>query len=86
MPLPNLQSNQVGYYSVTVTNLYGWTVSSNALLSIPGVLFPPLWLGLVCYYPLNGTAIDQLGNGNTGILENGAFYTNGLYAETNLAV
>ena len=86
LPLPNLQSNQLGYYSVTVTNLYGWAVSSNALLSIPGVLPPPLSLGLVCYYPLNGNTIDQLGNGNTGILENGAFYTNGLYAATNSAV
>ena len=37
LTLSNLQSNQVGYYSVTVTNLYGWTISSNALLSIPGV-------------------------------------------------
>ena len=32
--------------------------------------------GLVCFYPLNGTAADSLGNGNTGTLNNGAYYTN----------
>ncbi|MGD0261571.1 MAG: immunoglobulin domain-containing protein [Verrucomicrobiota bacterium] len=66
LPLSNLQSNQVGYYSVTVTNLYGWTTSSNALLSIPGVPLPFQWLGLVAYYPFNANANDATGNGNNG--------------------
>jgi hypothetical protein len=86
LPLSNLQSNQVGYYSVSVTNLYGWAASSNALLSIPGVPPPFLWEGLAAYYPLSGNAADQLGNGNTGVLENGAFYTNGIFGEPNSAI
>lgn len=71
LPLSNLQSNQVGYYSVSVTNLYGWTGSSNALLTIPGVPLPFLWQGLVAYYPFNGNANDASGNGNDGTV-NGA--------------
>jgi uncharacterized delta-60 repeat protein len=66
LPLPNLQSNQVGYYSITVTNLYGWTISSNALLSVPGLPPPFLWEGLLAYYPFNGDANDASGNGNNG--------------------
>lgn len=34
LSLTNLQTNQIGAYSVSVTNLFGGTVSSNALLSI----------------------------------------------------
>ena len=68
LPLSNLQSNQVGYYSVTVTNLYGWATSSNALLSIPGVPLPFYWQGLVAYYPFNGNANDESGNGNDGVV------------------
>ncbi|HWI58079.1 MAG TPA: immunoglobulin domain-containing protein, partial [Bacillota bacterium] len=64
--LPNLQSNQVGYYCVTVTNLFGWTISSNALLSIPGVPLVWQWQGLVAYYRLNGNATDASGNGFDG--------------------
>jgi hypothetical protein len=43
------------------------------------------WLtnGLVCFYPLNGTAADVLGNGNTGTIENGAYYTNGMADQPN---
>lgn len=61
-PLPNLQSNQVGYYSVTITNLYGYAISSNALLSIPGVPIIFMPQGLVAYYPFNGNARDVSGN------------------------
>lgn len=66
LPLPNLQSNQVGFYSVTITNIYGYAISSDALLSIPGV--PPSFLpqGLIAYYPFNGNANDATGNGNDG--------------------
>ena len=42
--------------------------------------------GLVCFYPLNGTAADSLGNGNTGTLNNGAYYTNGIANNPNSAV
>ncbi len=42
--------------------------------------------GLVAYYPFNGNAADQFDRGNTGILENGAFYTNGIDGEPSSAV
>jgi hypothetical protein len=66
LSLSNLQASQAGNYSLTVTNLYGWTVSSNALVSIVGLPPPSLGLGLVAYYPFNGNANDQSGNGNNG--------------------
>ena len=78
LPLPNLQSNQVGYYSVSVTNLYGWAGSSNALLTIPGVPLPFYWQGLVAYYPFNGNANDASGNGNTGVLRARLYVTTAL--------
>jgi hypothetical protein len=42
--------------------------------------------GLMAYYPFNGNANDALGNANSGILYNGAFYTNGISGESNGAV
>ena len=84
LPLSNLQASQVGYYSVTVTNLYGWTASSNALLSIPGVSPPALWHGLVAYYPFNGNANDASGNGNNGTV-NGAVLTQDRLGASNSA-
>jgi uncharacterized delta-60 repeat protein len=62
LPLSNLQTNQVGYYSVAITNFYGWAASSNALLSIPGVPLPWQRQGLVASYPFNGNANDASGN------------------------
>ncbi len=70
LPLSNLQSNQVGYYSVSVTNLYGWSISSNALLTIPGLPLPFQWLGLVAYYPFSGNANDATANTNNGVISN----------------
>jgi hypothetical protein len=84
LPLLNLQSNQVGYYSVTITNPYGWTASSNALLSIPGVALPFQWLGLVAYYPFNGNANDASGNANNGVL-NGPVEDLDRFGTTNAA-
>ena len=84
LPLSNLQASQVGYYSVTITNLYGWTASSNALLSIPGVSPPALWQGLVAYYPFNGNANDASGNGNNGTV-NGAVLTQDRLGASNSA-
>ena len=63
--LPGLQSSQVGYYFVSVTNIYGGTTSSNAALVLSGVPFGA-WQGLMAYYPFNGNANDATGNGNNG--------------------
>ena len=84
LPLSNLQSNQVGYYSVTVTNLCGSAASSNALLSIPGVPLPWQWQGLVAYYPFNGNANDESANGNNGTV-NGAVLTQNRLGASNSA-
>ena len=83
LALPNVQSNQVGYYSVTITNLYGWVVSSNALLSIPGVPLPFQWLGLVAYYPFSGNANDVIGTNNGTPV--GAVLTTDRFGGTNKA-
>ncbi|MDR3459471.1 MAG: immunoglobulin domain-containing protein [Verrucomicrobiae bacterium] len=81
--LPNLQSNQVGYYFVSVTNIYGGTVSSNAALVLAGVPFS-LWQGLVAYYPFNGNANDASGNGYN-LINNGATYGTDMFGNTNAA-
>jgi uncharacterized delta-60 repeat protein len=70
LPLPNLQSNQVGYYSVTITNLFGWAGSSNNFLNIPGIAFPALWQGLVAFYPFSGNAGDASPFTNNGTATN----------------
>lgn len=68
LSLPNLQSNQVGLYSVTVTNLYGWAVSTSAFLTIPGI--NSFDVGLLAYYPFNGNANDATAHNNNGIPTN----------------
>ena len=80
----NLQANQLGYYSATVTNLYGWAASSNALLNVPGMPPPSLWQGLVAYYPFNGNARDASGYGNNGTV-NGAVLTADRLGRSNSA-
>ncbi len=42
--------------------------------------------GLVCYYRLNGNGSDALGKGNTGVLYNGAYYTNGINGQPKASV
>jgi hypothetical protein len=77
LALVNVQSNQAGTYTVTVTNGYGPTTSSNAVLTVlptppcdPG---PP---GLVSWWRAEDNTIDRLG-GNSGTLIGGAGYTAG---------
>ncbi len=84
LALPNLQSNQVGYYAVNITNLYGWTASSNALLSIRGVPFPWQWQGLMAYYPFNGNAHDESGN-DRSLQNNGATLSSDRFGVGNAA-
>lgn len=65
--LSNVQSPNIGYYSVEVTNAAGSVTSSSASLSIEGVPFG-IWQGLAAFYPFNGNAADESGNGNSGTL------------------
>jgi hypothetical protein len=59
----NIVAAQAGSYDLVVSNRYGKTVSSNALLSV--LTIPQnLTNGLVAYYPFNGNANDESGYGN----------------------
>lgn len=81
--LPDLQSYQVGYYFVSVTNLFGGTVSSNAALVLAGIPFG-VGQGLVAYYPFDGNVNDATGNGNNGT-NYGAVLTNDRFGNANSA-
>jgi hypothetical protein len=69
----------------TTKSLFGiFTITASLAMQVQAQLF--LTNGLVAYYPLNGNANDQFDSANSGILENGAFYTNGIAGEPNSAV
>jgi len=60
--LTNVQPGQAGDYLVIVSNALGAVTSSNAVLVV--VPSPPfLTNGLVAYYPFNGNANDESGQG-----------------------
>ena len=64
LTLTNLQSAHMGSYALYAGNLFGWTISSNAVLNLEGL---PPWAslrdGLVAYYPFDGNASDASGGG-----------------------
>jgi hypothetical protein len=67
--LKNVSPAQIGKYTVVVGDASGKTVTSNeASLSITGVN-SGIWSGLVAYYPFNGNANDESGNGNHGTVK-----------------
>ena len=53
------------YYVVTAVNDYGESGDSSEVNATPGTSQPPTE-GLVAYYPFNGNANDESGNGNHG--------------------
>jgi hypothetical protein len=65
--LSNVQTNQAGQYSVTLTNIYGSTNSSAGVLSISPqcVSAAP---GMISWWPAEGDATDPFG-GNNGVVE-----------------
>jgi uncharacterized repeat protein (TIGR01451 family) len=75
--LPNVQADQAGIYAVQVTNLFGSTPSSNALLTVvlPVTNCVTASSALVSWWAAEGNAEDAAGT-NNGVLENGS-YTNG---------
>jgi hypothetical protein len=84
LTVTNLQTNNIGNYAVTITDIYRNTVSSsNALLTLNGV-DSGIWYGLVGYYPFNGNANDASGNGNNGVA-NGATLTTDRFGNANSA-
>jgi hypothetical protein len=61
--IPSSQVTDSGLYAVVVTNLYGSATSSPAKLWVTTNAFD---LALLAYYPFNGNANDETGNGHTG--------------------
>ena len=64
LSLPNVQAKDAGNYSVTITNLYGSVVSSNASLVVnpPSASCVPPPSGLLDWWAGDGSANDTLGN------------------------
>ena len=60
--LTNVQAGQAGNYSVMVTNVAGWVLSSNALLTVTSMPAPA---GLVGWWAAESNALDSVG-GNDG--------------------
>jgi uncharacterized delta-60 repeat protein len=87
LTLSNVQSADVGFYSLTVSNVLSGVASASALLNITGYA-DPTWSGLVAYYPFNGNAND-VASTNNGTIQgvtltadrfnnpNSAYYFNG---------
>jgi alpha-tubulin suppressor-like RCC1 family protein len=77
LTLTNVQLSQAGNYAVLVTNLYGFILSSNAVLMVNlSPLCNPPPSGLVGWWPGEGNANDSVGT-NNGTLVGGATFANG---------
>jgi hypothetical protein len=63
--LANVRPAMIGDYTAVVSNAAGSVTSSVASLTIQGV-DSGIWKGLVAYYPFNGNAKDESGNGKNG--------------------
>ena len=71
LTLSNVQPDQAGNYAVQVTNAYGSTISSNAVLTVnqaPGCATPPA--GLVGWWRAEANALDQAGTNNGTLVGN----------------
>ena len=74
LTLTNVSYSEAGSYSVTVTNTYGATNSSNAVLTVnPPPPCAPVPSGLISWWPGEGNANDVAGL-NNGTLINGASF------------
>ncbi|MGA2177765.1 MAG: immunoglobulin domain-containing protein [Verrucomicrobiota bacterium] len=63
LSLANLVAGQFGNYSLSASNAFGTAISSSAALSPSSYDFLE---GLIAYYPFNGNANDESGNGFDG--------------------
>jgi len=80
LSLPNVQLAQNGYvYSVTVSNLAGFVISSNAILTVtppsPSCTTPPS--GIVAWWPGENNAVDTIGGYNGILSPSGVTFTTG---------
>ncbi|HXF10965.1 MAG TPA: LamG-like jellyroll fold domain-containing protein, partial [Desulfuromonadaceae bacterium] len=73
----NVQLSQAGNYAVTVTNLYGSAVSSNAVLTVNPPSCYSVPAGVAAWWPAEGSAVDIVGT-NNGSPTAGLVYTNGM--------
>ena len=65
LTLTNVQLSQAGNYAVVVSNVYGGTLSSNAVLTVnPILLCAPVPVGLVGWWRAEGNALDSAGTNN----------------------
>jgi hypothetical protein len=81
LQLANVQTNQEGAYSVTVTNIFGPATSSNAVLTVlPTPPCVPAPQGLVSWWRGQDNTIDRI-SGNNGSLEYGTSYGPGKVGE-----
>jgi hypothetical protein len=76
LALSPVNANQAGTYAVAVTNVFGGTVSSNAVLTVnPAVCVAPA-AGLTSWWRADGDATDAVGT-NNGTLEGGVAFAPG---------
>ncbi len=76
-----LSNGTTYYYIVTAVNTDGESASSSEISAMPP---PQLSVGLVAYYPFNGNANDESGNGNNGTVF-GATLTTDCFGNANSA-
>jgi nitrogen fixation protein len=76
LTLTNAQFSDSGSYAVAVTNGYGGTVSSNAVLTVLALSCAPVPPGLNSWWAAEGNALDWLGI-NNGVLQNGVGFSPG---------
>jgi hypothetical protein len=74
LTLPYVQFSQAGVYAVMLTNIYGVTNSSNAVLTVTPCAPAPV--GIVSWWAGEDNALDQVG-GNNGTLVGDATYGSG---------
>jgi len=76
LTLTNVQLSQAGNYAVTMTNLYGSTVSSNAILTVIIPVCAPSVSGIRAWWRGEGDVGDTVGN-STGIAVGGVGFDTG---------
>ena len=82
--LSNLTNNNKYYFRSYATNIIGTSYGEVFSFTTSTPLLPSLSQGLVAYYPFNGSANDESGNSNHGVV-NGAVFTTGKNSVNNNA-
>ena len=75
LSITNLDLSDAGNYWVVLTNNYGAVTSTIATLVVATNTLAP---GLLAYFPFNGNAQDESGNGRDGVVQGAVLTTNRL--------